>query len=133
MTNLNIPGRRYVFASILITMVTGSIAYLVLSLLVGSWAAQETWHLQFPSQYRALFRTQFFRNVLTEGGWPLPIMGWVVVKAGLSALLAGVSSIVIAIGPKPSSQAVNRSVANAIVIGVILTLLVHAGISILTN
>jgi hypothetical protein len=28
---------------------------------------------------------------------------------------------------------VNRSVANAIVIGVILTLLVHAGISILTN
>ena len=41
MTNLNIPGRRYVFASILITMVTGSIAYLVLSLLIGSWAARE--------------------------------------------------------------------------------------------
>jgi ABC-type transporter Mla maintaining outer membrane lipid asymmetry permease subunit MlaE len=54
MTNLNIPGRRYVFALILITMVTGSVAYLLLSLLIGSWAAQETWHLQFPSQYRAL-------------------------------------------------------------------------------
>lgn len=133
MTNLNIPGRRYVFSSILITMVVGSILYLVLSLLIGSWAAQETWHTQFPSQYRALFRTQFFRNVLTDNGWPLPMMGWVVVKAATAALLAGISSIVIALGPKPSSEAVNRSVANAIVIGVILTLLVHAVISILTN
>jgi ABC-type lipoprotein export system ATPase subunit/ABC-type transporter Mla maintaining outer membrane lipid asymmetry permease subunit MlaE len=133
MTNLNIPGRRYVFASILITMVVGAIFYLVLSLLLGSWAAQETWHVQFPSQYRALFRAQFFRNVLSESGWPLPIMTWVVVKTGVSALLAGASSILIALGPKPSSQAVNRSVANAIVIGVIITLMVHAGISILTN
>ncbi len=133
MANLNIPGRRYVFASILITMVVGSIFYLVLSLLLGSWAAQETWHLQFPTQYRALFRAQFFRNVLDAHGWPLPLMGWVVVKAALSALLAGGASILIALGPKTSSQAVNRSVANAIVIGVILTLIVHAGISILTN
>jgi hypothetical protein len=60
-------------------------------------------------------------------------MVWVVVKTALRALLAAGSSILIALGPKPSSQAVNRSVANAIVIGVILTLLVHAGISILTN
>jgi amino acid transporter len=114
-------------------MVTGSIIFLGLSLLLGSWAAQETWHLQFPTQYRALFRTQFFRNVLDENGWPLPVMGWVVVKAGVSALLAAASSILIALGPKPSSQAVNHSVANAIVIGVILTLVVHAGISIMTN
>jgi ABC-type lipoprotein export system ATPase subunit/ABC-type transporter Mla maintaining outer membrane lipid asymmetry permease subunit MlaE len=133
MTNLNIPGRKYVFSSILITMVVGSVAYLLLSLLVGSWASQETWHVQFPSQYRALFRTQFFRNVLTDSGWPLPVMIWVVVKTGASGLLAGASSILIALGPKASSEAVNRSVANAIVIGVILTLIVHAGISILTN
>jgi ABC-type lipoprotein export system ATPase subunit/ABC-type transporter Mla maintaining outer membrane lipid asymmetry permease subunit MlaE len=133
MDNLNIPGRVYVFSSILITMVAGSIIYLLLSLLLGSWASQETWHVQFPTQYRALFRTQFFRNVLDENGWPLPVMGWVIVKAGLSALLAAISSILIALGPKPSSQAVNTSVANAIVIGVILTLIVHAGISILTN
>lgn len=133
MTNLNIPGRRYVFASILITMVVGSILHLLLALLLGGWAAQETWHLQFPSQYRELFRAEFFRNVLDQDGTPLPLMAWVVVKSGLSALLAGTSSIMIALGPKPSSQAVNRSVANAIVIGVILTLIVHAGISILTN
>ncbi len=71
--------------------------------------------------------------MLDENGWPLPVMGWVVVKAGVSALLAAASSILIALGPKPSSQAVNHSVANAIVIGVILTLVVHAGISIMTN
>jgi len=133
MANLNIPGRRYVFSSILITMVIGSVFYLVLSLLIGGWAAQETWHVQFPSQYRALFRTQFFRNVLTGDGVPLPMMAWVVVKAGVSALLAGTSSILIALGPKASSQAVNHSVANAIVIGVLLTMIVHAVISILTN
>jgi len=133
MANLNIPGRAYVFSSIVLTMVVGSVIFLVLSLLLGGWAAQETWHVQFPSQYRALFRMQFFRNVLDDNGWPLPLMAWVVVKTALSGLLAAVSSIVIALGPKASSQAVNRSVANAIVIGVILTLLVHAGISILTN
>jgi ABC-type lipoprotein export system ATPase subunit/ABC-type transporter Mla maintaining outer membrane lipid asymmetry permease subunit MlaE len=133
MTNLNIPGRKYVFASILITMVVGSILHLGLALLLGGWAAQETWHLQFPTQYRELFRSQFFHNVLDKDGWPLPIMVWVLVKTGLAAFLAGTSSILIALGPKPSSQAVNHSVANAIVIGVILTLIVHAGISILTN
>jgi ABC-type lipoprotein export system ATPase subunit/ABC-type transporter Mla maintaining outer membrane lipid asymmetry permease subunit MlaE len=133
MTNLNIPGRTYVFSSILISMVAGSAAYLVLSLLLGGWIAQETWHMHFPGQYRALFRTQFFRQVLGDGGWPLPAMAWVLVKTTLSALLAAVSSIVIAIGPEPSNQAVNRSVANAIVIGVILTLIVHAAISIMTT
>ena len=133
MANLNIPGRAYVFSSIVLTMVAGSVGFLLLALLVGGWAAQETWHLQFPSQYRALFRTQFFRNVLTPDGWPLTIMGWVVVKAALSALLAAGSSILIALRPQPSSQAVNHSVANAIVIGVILTLIVHAAISILTS
>ena len=118
---------------VLLTMVTGSVIFLVLSLLLGGWAAQETWHVQFPTQYRDLFRAQFFRNVVDENGWPLPVMVWVVVKVAVSALLAAGSSILIALGPKPSSQAVSRSVANAIVIGVILTLLVHAGISILTN
>lgn len=114
-------------------MVTGSIIFLGLSLLLGSWAAQETWHLQFPTQYRALFRTQFFRNVLDENGWPLPVMGWVVVKAAASALLATTSSILLALRPKASSQALSGAVADAIVVGVVLTLVVHAVISILTT
>jgi len=80
-----------------------------------------------------LFRTQFFRQVLDATGWPLPAMGWVLVKTTASALLAAISSIVIALGPKPSTQAVNRSVANAIVVGVVLTMMVHAAISMMTT
>ena len=133
MSNLNIPGRAYVFASILISMVGGATVFLVLSLLLGSWTAQETWHVHFPGQYRALFRAQFFRQVLGADGWPLPVMAWAVVKTTLSALLAAISSILIALSPKPSSQAVNSSVANAIVIGVVLTLIVHATISVMTT
>jgi ABC-type transporter Mla maintaining outer membrane lipid asymmetry permease subunit MlaE len=133
MENLNIPGRSYIFSSILISMVGGSVAFLVLSLLLGSWTAQETWHVHFPGQYRALFRAQFFRQVLDAAGWPLHAMVWVLVKTTVSAFLAAVSSIIIALRSGPSNQAVNRSVANAIVIGVILTLIVHAAISIMTT
>ena len=104
----------------------------LLALLLGAWASQETWNIQFPTQYRELFRTLFFRNVITEDGWPRPVMGWVVVKAALSGFFAAITSILIALGPKTSSQDVSRSVANAIVAGVIVALLVHAVISALT-
>ena len=133
MTNLKVPGRSYVFAAILSSVVIGSLALHALALLLGAWAAQETWHIVFPTQYRALFRTLYFKNVLTPDGWPVFSMVWVFCKAALSALLAGIAAIVVALGPKPSSQAVNHSVANAIVIGVIIALLVHAGISVLTT
>lgn len=88
--------------------------------------------VQFPNQYRELFRSLFFRNVLSPEGWPSAAMGWVVVKAAVSGFLASVTSILIALGPKDSSVAVSRSVANAIVVGVIVALLVHAVISALT-
>lgn len=132
MDNLGIPGRLYVFSAILISTVIGSVVLLVLSMLLGAWASQETWMVQFPNQYRELFRSLFFRNVLTPDGWPSAAMGWVVVKAAVSGFLASVTSILIALGPKDSSVAVSRSVANAIVVGVIVALLVHAVISALT-
>ncbi|MGE0225527.1 MAG: ATP-binding cassette domain-containing protein [Acetobacteraceae bacterium] len=132
MANLGIPGRFYVFSAIIISMVSGAVILLFLSLLLGAWASQETWSIQFASQYRELFRTLFFRNLITASGWPLPVMGWVVVKAALSGLLAAITSIAIALGPKTSSLDVSRSVANAIVAGVIVALLVHAVISALT-
>ena len=133
MANLHVPGQRYVFAAILSSVVIGSLALHALALLLGAWAAQETWHVVFPGQYRALFRTLYFHNVLTASGWPVFSMVWVFLKAALSALLAGIAAIIVALGPKPSSQAVSHSVANAIVIGVIIALLVHAGISVLTT
>ena len=131
MDNLNIPGRAYVFGAILLSMTGGCVVFVVLSVLVGGWAAQETWHLQFPTQYRALFKAQFFREVLDPAGLPLPVMAWVPVKAAASGLLAGAVALLIGAGPKASSQAVGRAVANAIVLGVLLTLVVHAAISIL--
>lgn len=132
MDNLGIPGRLYVFAAIIVSMVAGSVVLLVLGLLLGAFASQETWMWQFPNQYRGLFRSLFFRNVITPDGWPMPLMGWVVVKAAASALLAGVAAILIGLRPKESSIAVSHSVANAIVVGVIVALLVHAVVSTLT-
>jgi ABC-type nitrate/sulfonate/bicarbonate transport system ATPase subunit/ABC-type transporter Mla maintaining outer membrane lipid asymmetry permease subunit MlaE len=133
MANLQVPGRLYVFAAILSSVVLGALALQCLALVLGAWAAQETWHLLFPTQYRALFRTLYFRDVLTASGWPQANLGWVFCKAALSALLAGVAAILVALSPKNSSQAVSESVANAIVIGVTIALLVHAGISVLTT
>ncbi len=132
MDNLGIPGRFYIFTAITISMITGAVVLLILSLLLGAWASQETWSFQFPGQYRELFRSLFFRNVLSAGGWPMPLMYWVLVKAALSGFIASITSILIALGPKTSSLAVSRSVANAIVVGVIAALLVHAVISALT-
>jgi len=132
MRNLRIPGKLYVFAAITISMVVGAVVLQVLSLLLGAWASQETWVVQFPNQYRELFRGLFFRNVIGPDGWPVWVMVWVVIKAAVSGLLAAISSILIALGPKTSSLAVSRSVANAIVVGVIIALLVHAIISALT-
>ena len=88
------------FAAILSSVVIGALALQCLSLLLGAWAAQETWHVVFPTQYRALFRTLYFRNVLNHDGWPLFSMIWVFCKAALSALLAAVAAIMVALGPK---------------------------------
>ncbi len=132
MENLRIPGRLYIFAAIMLSMVVGAVVLLCLGMLIGAWVSQETWHLQFPNQYRPLFRGLFFRNVLGANGWPLPIMGWVLVKAAVSALLASAAAILIGLLPKTSGQQVSQAVANAIVVGVIIALLVHAIISALT-
>ena len=47
-------------------------------------------------------------------------------------LLASLTSIAIGLRPKESSIAVSQAVANAIVVGVIVALLVHAVVSTLT-
>jgi hypothetical protein len=60
-------------------------------------------------------------------------MGWVVVKTTLSAFLAGGAAIMVALGAKSDNLAVSRTVANAIVAGVILTMIVHAAASVLAT
>jgi ABC-type transporter Mla maintaining outer membrane lipid asymmetry permease subunit MlaE len=132
MENLRISARRYIFSAILINMVIGALLLLVLSLAVASWSSMQTWHLQFPQQHLELWRGQFFQRVLTDDLWPRSNMVWVVAKTALSALLAGIAAIVIGGGRKDSVIAINTAIAQSIIVGVTVTLLVHAVVSVVT-
>lgn len=132
MDNLGITARTYIYSAILINMVMGALMLLVLSLGVAGWSSMQTWHLQFPQQNFELWREQFFQKLILEGGHVTPRMGWVLLKVGLSALLAGAAAIVIGGGRKESVLEINAAIARSIIIGVTLTLLVHAVISVLT-
>ncbi|PWC31250.1 hypothetical protein TSO352_31150 [Azospirillum sp. TSO35-2] len=132
MDNLRIAARGYIYSAILVNMVIGSLLLLVLSLGMASWASMQTWHAQFPQQDFELWRGQFFRKLLPDGYHPASSMLWVALKVGLSALLAGAAAIVIGGGRKDSVLEINASIARSIIIGVTLTLLVHAVISVLT-
>ena len=132
MDNLGITARTYIYSAILINMVMGALMLLVLSLGVAGWSSMQTWHLQFPQQNFELWREHFFQKLILEGGHVTPRMGWVLLKVGLSALLAGAAAIVIGGGRKESVLEINAAIARSIIIGVTLTLLVHAVISVLT-
>ena len=91
-----------------------------------------TWHVQFPQPHFELWRSQFFQRVLTDGLWPRPNMAWVVVKVALSALLAGTAAIFIGSRRKDSGIAISTGIAQSIIAGVTVTLLVHAAVSVIT-
>ncbi|SMH35464.1 ABC-type multidrug transport system, ATPase component [Azospirillum lipoferum] len=132
MENLRIPARGYIFTAIILNMVVGSGLLLLVSLAVASWGSMETWHLLFPQQHRELWQEHFFRKLLTEGLTPSPKMGWVLLKVALSGLLAGGIAIAIGMGRKDSVIAINTAIAQSIIAGVTVTLLVHALVSVLT-
>ena len=132
MDNLGIAARTYIYSAILINMLMGALMLLVLSLGVASWSSMQTWHLQFPQQNFELWREQFFQKLILEGGHVTPRMGWVLLKVGLSSLLAGAAAIIIGGGRKDSVLEINAAIARSIIVGVTLTLLVHAVISVLT-
>lgn len=131
MENLRITARAYIFSAILVNMVVGALVLLVLSVGVASWSSMQTWHVQFPQQNFELWRGQFFQKLLLDGYRPAPNVGWVLLKVGLSALLAGIAAIVIGSGRKESVLEINAAIARSIVVGVTVTLLVHAVISVL--
>lgn len=132
MQNLRITARGYIFSAILINMVVGSLILLVLSLGMASWASMQTWHIQFPMQSFELWRSHFFRKLLPDGIHPAFSMVWVMLKVALSSLLAGGAAIVIGCGKKESVIEINAAIARSIIVGVTLTLMVHAVISVLT-
>lgn len=59
-------------------------------------------------------------------------MAWVVVKVALSALLAGLAAIAIGSRRKDSGIAISTGIAQSIIAGVTVTLLVHAAVSVIT-
>ncbi|AWK85721.1 ATP-binding cassette domain-containing protein [Azospirillum thermophilum] len=132
MENLHIPARGYIFTAIILNMVVGSGLLLVMSLAVASWGSMETWHLLFPQQPRELWQDHFFRKLLVDGLWPAKKMGWVLLKVALSGFLAGGVAILIGMGRKDSVIAINTAIAQSIIAGVTITLLVHALVSVLT-
>lgn len=132
MENLRIPARGYIFTAIVLNMVVGSGILLVASLAVASWSSMETWHLLFPQQHRELWQDHFFRKLLSDGLWPTSKMGWVLLKVMLSGLLASAVAIVIGMGKKESVIAINLAIAQSIIAGVTITLMVHAVVSVLT-
>lgn len=132
MENLRIPARGYIFTAIILNMVVGSGLLLAVSLAVASWGSMETWHLLFPQQHRELWQDHFFRKLLDNGLTPSPKMGWVLLKVALSSLLAGCIAIAIGMGRKDSVIAINTAIAQSIIAGVTVTLLVHALVSVLT-
>jgi ABC-type transporter Mla maintaining outer membrane lipid asymmetry permease subunit MlaE len=132
MDNLQIPARGYIFTAIVLNMVVGSGLLLVVSLAVASWGSMETWHLLFPQQHRELWQDHFFRKLLLNGLTPSPKMGWVLLKVALSGLLASAIAIAIGMRPKDSVIAINTAIAQSIIAGVTVTLMVHAVVSVLT-
>ncbi len=132
MDNLQIPARGYIFTAIVLNMVFGSGLLLAVSLAVASWGSMETWHLLFPQQHRELWQDHFFRKLLLNGLTPSPKMGWVLLKVALSGLLASGIAIGIGMRPKDSVIAINTAIAQSIIAGVTVTLMVHAVVSVLT-
>lgn len=132
MDNLRIAARGYIYSAILLNMVGGALVLLVLSLGVASWSSMWTWHIHFPQQDFELWRSHFFQKVLSDDGMPASAFLWVFVKVGISAALAAVTAIVIGGGRKESVLEINSAIARSIIVGVTLTLLVHAVVSVFT-
>lgn len=130
MQNLHLPGRAYIIASIMISLVVGSL-FLVAAALVSAFAsALLTWHYLFPGQATGYWQEYFFRKIMDPG--TMGIQGfWVVLKVTASAVLGGAVAIFIGLRPSRSPGNVVQLIASAIISGVSLTLLVHAVLLIL--
>ena len=125
MRNLGLPGRRYIVASIMISMVLGSLALVAAALVSAFVSSLLTWHYLFPGQPTEYWQENFFRKIMDSNtlyveGW------WIVFKVTASAILGGSAAIVVGLQPLRSPSQVPQLIASAIIAGVSLTLLVHA-------
>jgi ABC-type transporter Mla maintaining outer membrane lipid asymmetry permease subunit MlaE len=131
MGNLHIPANYYLVLSIFLNNLLAMLLLTGVALITASWSALQTWHLFFPDQPSEFWRENYFRHLVEMGPrrqW-LEI-AWVLAKIMLGAALGGTSAILIGLRSKVSVASINNAVAQAIVIGVSVTLLSHAVVAV---
>ncbi|CAK0739644.1 phospholipid/cholesterol/gamma-HCH transport system permease protein [Gammaproteobacteria bacterium] len=131
MRNLHIPGRRYLTAAILINTVVGALVLVGASLVVAGWTSFKTWQLLFHEQPFELWQENFFHVILRDPAATWRNLFWVVVKVLLSGACGSWLAIRAGFSRKDSVIAVNYAIARSIVMGVTVTLLIHAGIAVM--
>jgi ABC-type multidrug transport system ATPase subunit/ABC-type transporter Mla maintaining outer membrane lipid asymmetry permease subunit MlaE len=131
MANLRIPARTYLIGSIVSNMVIASLLLLAVALTMATWTSYQTWHLLFPGQPFELWQENYFRIFLRGGPRVTSLLTWVVVKTILSAIGAAAVAVRIGMRQKESVIAINYAIAESIVVGISITLLVHAIVGVL--
>ncbi len=130
MRNLGLPGRGYIIASIMISLVVGSLILVAFAMISAFCTSLVTWHYLFPGQATGYWQENFFRKI-TDGHVMLTSTLWIVLKVSLSALFGGGAAVLVGLQPLRSSSQIAELIATAIITGVSLTLLVHAVLMVL--
>ena len=125
MRNLRLPGRAYIVASIMISLVVGSLILVGFAMISAFLTSLVTWQYLFPGQPIGYWQENFFRKII-DGHIMWEAGGWIVLKVALSALLGGGAAVIVGLQPLRSPSQVAQLIATAIITGVSLTLLVHA-------
>ncbi len=125
MRNLSLPGRGYIIASIMISLVVGSLVLVAAALIAAFLASLITWHYLFPGQPTEYWQENFFRKMMV-GDTALVEGGWITLKVAASALLGGAAAITVGLRKLRSPSQLPQLIATAIIAGVSLTLMVHA-------
>jgi ABC-type multidrug transport system ATPase subunit/ABC-type transporter Mla maintaining outer membrane lipid asymmetry permease subunit MlaE len=131
MENLNIPSRAYLLAAIAANNLVAHILLTGVALTTASWAALQTWWLFFPDQPFEFWQENYFRRLAEAGPRLWSEFGWVLAKVALSAAMGSIAAIAIGLRRKTSVASINKAVAEAIVVGVSVTLLAHAAVAVL--
>lgn len=130
MRNLRLPGRGYIVASIMISLLVGALVLVAAALITAFVTSLLTWEYLFPGQPVEYWQENFFRK-LADPHALLVDLGWVALKVTASVLLGGGAAVVVGLRSRRSASGVTQLIASAIIGGVSLTLLVHAVLMIL--
>ena len=130
MGNLRIPANIYLVLSIVLNNFLAMVLLTGVALVTASWSALQTWHLFFPDQPSEFWRENYFRRLVEAGPELWLEIFWVLAKIVLGAILGSVAAILIGLRRKISVVSINNAVAEAIVIGVSVTLLSHAAVAV---